>query len=266
MSLAPGRHAGLLVPLFSMPSRKSWGIGEIGDIPIFASWLAQAGQDLLQLLPINEMAVGQRSPYSALTAMAIDPILISVHAIEEFQAIGGEPAMDPAWRGRLAAARRSASIDYGLVRSVKQTALRAAFDEFVRRHEQPGSARAEAFRGWCADESWWLDDYALFRALHARHGDRGWMEWPEPLRDREPRALAHARVDLSHEILYRMWLQWIADSQWHDAKALARPVSLMGDLAFMVDGDSADVWANADSFHLDASVGTPPAAFSEAGQ
>jgi 4-alpha-glucanotransferase len=266
MSLAPGRHSGLLVPLFSMPSRASWGIGEIGDIPLFASWLRDAGQDLLQLLPISEMAVGQRSPYSALTAMAIDPILISVHAVEEFRAIGGERAMDAAWQERLAAARRSRSIDHALVRGVKRPALRAAFDEFVRRHEQPGSARAEAFREWCADQSWWLDDYALFRALHARYGDRGWMEWPEQLRDREPRVLAHARAELSHEILYRMWLQWIADAQWHDAKAQARPVSLLGDLAFTVDGDSADVWANADSFCLDASVGAPPDAFSETGQ
>ena len=147
MSLAPGRHSGLLVPLFSMPSRASWGIGEIGDIPIAASWLRAAGQDLLQLLPINEMAVGQRSPYSALTAMAIDPIFISVHAVDEFRSIGGEAAMDAAWRERLDAARRSPAIDHALVREVKQPALRAAFDEFVSRHEQPGSPRAGALQG-----------------------------------------------------------------------------------------------------------------------
>jgi 4-alpha-glucanotransferase len=266
MSLAPGRHSGLLVPLFSMPSRRSWGIGEIGDIPVFASWLREAGQDLLQLLPINEMAVGQRSPYSALTAMAIDPIFISVHAVEEFRALGGEPAMDAPWREQLAAARRSLAIDHDLVRGVKQPALRAAFEEFECRHEQPGSERARAFQAWCDEQSWWLDDYALFRALHAQHDERGWMDWPAPLRDREPAALARARVSLSREIVYRMWLQWIADTQWHDAKAQSKPVSLMGDLAFMVDGDSADVWAHVESFRLDAAVGAPPDAFSETGQ
>ena len=62
MSLTLARHAGLLVPLFSMPSSKSWGIGEIGDVPLVAAWLRDAHQDLLQLLPINEMAIGQRSP------------------------------------------------------------------------------------------------------------------------------------------------------------------------------------------------------------
>jgi|WetSurMetagenome_2_1015567.scaffolds.fasta_scaffold21926_1 4-alpha-glucanotransferase len=266
MSLTPGRHSGLLLPLFSMPSRVSWGIGEILDIPLFASWLHRAGQDLLQLLPINEMAVGQRSPYSAMTAMAIDPIFISVHAVEEFQALGGLEAMGAAWRSQLGVARRSPGIDHALVRAVKQPALRASFDEFVVRHEQKGTPRAEAFREWAADQSWWLDDYALYRALHAHYGDRGWMDWAAPLRGRDPHALAHARAEHSHEILYRMWLQWIADAQWHEAKARSKPVSLLGDLAFMVDGDSADIWAHAESFRLDASVGAPPDAFSETGQ
>jgi len=150
MSLTLARHAGLLVPLFSIPSTRSWGIGEIADIPLLAAWLRAAHQDLLQLLPINEMAVGQTSPYSALTAMAIDPILISVHAIEEFQSLGGESAMAAPWQERLAAARRSPAIDHALVRSVKEPALRAAFGEFVRRRSRPGrrwrSGRARARR------------------------------------------------------------------------------------------------------------------------
>ncbi|HEX7486952.1 MAG TPA: 4-alpha-glucanotransferase [Vicinamibacterales bacterium] len=266
MSLAPGRHSGLLVPLFSMPSRASWGIGEIGDIPFLTSWLRGAGQDLLQLLPINEMAVGQRSPYSAMTAMAIDPILISVHAVADFQAFGGNSAMGHDWQGRLSDARRSPTIDDALVRSVKEPALRAAFDEFVRRHARPGTARAHAYQTWAGEQSWWLDDYALFRALHVREQNRGWTHWPAPLRHRDSDALASARRELANEVFYRKWIQWIADTQWHDAKTQARPVSLMGDLAFMVDGDSADVWVHSASFRLDASVGAPPDAFSETGQ
>jgi 4-alpha-glucanotransferase len=266
MSIASGRHAGLLVPLFSMPSTASWGIGEIGDIALFASWLRQAGQDLLQLLPINEMAIGQRSPYSALTAMAIDPIFISVHAVEEFRAIGGEQAMDAAWRERLAGARRARAINHGLVRSVKEPALRAAFGEFARSHAKRATPRFDLFQAWRSEQSWWLDDYALFRALHVLHDERGWPDWPEPLRDRRPDAMALARTDLEEEIDYRTWLQWIADTQWHQAKADSAGVSLMGDLAFMVDGDSADVWAHRESFRLDASVGAPPDAFSKTGQ
>ena len=68
---AAGRRAGLLIPLFSCPSAASWGIGEIGDVGTMAAWLAGAGQRVLQLLPINEMAPGQQSPYSAISAMAM---------------------------------------------------------------------------------------------------------------------------------------------------------------------------------------------------
>ena len=84
------RRAGILVPLFSIPSSASWGIGEITDIPRFAQWLARGGQRVLQLLPINEMPEGETSPYSALSAMAIDPQFISVGALEDFAALGGE--------------------------------------------------------------------------------------------------------------------------------------------------------------------------------
>jgi 4-alpha-glucanotransferase len=266
MSLTPTRHAGLLVPLFSMPSSRSWGIGEIGDIPLAAAWLRDAHQDLLQLLPINEMAVGQTSPYSALTAMAIDPIYISVYAVEDFVAIGGAAAMGAGWNARLDAARRAPAIDYPLARAFKAEALGKAFARFTAVEWRRGTTRAGAFRAWAAEQRWWLDDYALFRAIHAREQERCWIEWPAPLRERDAAALEAARHELADEILYREWLQWVADEQWREAKRLARPVSLLGDLPFMVDGDSADVWARADQFRLDASVGAPPDAFSEKGQ
>src|SRR5580692_6044164 len=91
MSDRPGRRqAGLLIPLFSCPSSTSWGIGDIGDLAPLTAWLAGAGQRILQLLPINEIAPGQQSPYSAISAMAIDPIFIRVPDVPEFAAMGGE--------------------------------------------------------------------------------------------------------------------------------------------------------------------------------
>src|SRR5687767_9709796 len=97
----PGsRRAGILVPLFSIPSSRSWGIGEIADIEPMTRWLQSAGQRLLQLLPINEMPPGETSPYSALSAMAIDPQFISLESLEDFVQIGGESAFDASVRQR----------------------------------------------------------------------------------------------------------------------------------------------------------------------
>ena len=75
---ARSRRAGISVPLFSLRSTRSWGIGEIGDIPAVAEWLRSAHQSVLQILPLNELAPAESSPYSALSAMAIDPQFISI--------------------------------------------------------------------------------------------------------------------------------------------------------------------------------------------
>src|SRR4051812_8314251 len=117
------RRAGILVPLFSFPSAGSWGIGEIADIPALAHWLRGAGHRLLQLLPINEMPPGESSPYSALSAMATDQHFIAISRLEDFEEMGGDPALDGALRARLDAIRVAPAILYSEVRAVKQTVL-----------------------------------------------------------------------------------------------------------------------------------------------
>lgn len=311
------RRAGILLPLFSGPSTRSWGIGEIGDLPDLACWMRAAGLDLLQMLPVNEMASGQSSPYSALSAMAIDPIYISLHDVPEFQQLGGESSLSPDTRRRLEAVRRAPRVAYADVRALKDDALRACYARFRAAGAagsgpvtlagsagssshlgQPatgmsggaaagagagdaGSAgsvglaaapwtsgnRVQAWERFVSEESWWLEDYALFRALHERHELRAWWDWDDPaLRAHEPQAVARARADVEDEVRYYQYVQWLADQQWRTARRLVTPVGLFGDLPFMVGADSADVWANQDFFARDLSVGTPPDAFSATGQ
>jgi 4-alpha-glucanotransferase len=260
------RTAGLLVPLFSMPSTQSWGIGEILDVIPMARWLHDAGLGVLQLLPINEMAAGQTSPYSAISAMAIDPIFVSVYAARDFVAAGGEARLDLDGQAALRAARASARIDHEAVRRVKEHALRRAFGQFWDADWIRGTARAGSFATFCAWEEAWLADYALYKALRDRFGGRPWMDWDEPLRSRHPDALDEARRELEAEVLFHQYVQWIADDQWETAREASAPVALYGDFPFMVDTDSADVWAHQDLFRLDASVGVPPDAFSATGQ
>jgi 4-alpha-glucanotransferase len=264
----PGRkrRAGVIAPLFSIPSRASWGIGEIGDLPLFARWLESAGLDLVQLLPINEMEGGQSSPYSALSAMAIDPIFISVEAIPDFASAGGTGALAPETRGQIEEARRAPRVDYALVRGAKQRGLALAFDTFSSRELATGSARAGELQSFVDREGWWLDDYSLFRALHEEHDGRYWREWDPALRSREPDALAAARERVAGRIRYYQYLQWIAAGQWNNARSACGSVSLFGDFPFMVNGHSADVWARQDEFDLDASVGVPTGPGSPEGQ
>ena len=259
------RRSGILIPLFAGPSERSWGIGDIGDLPRLASWLAGGGQRVLQLLPIAEMAPSQQSPYSAISAMAIDPIYIDIGAIPECIAMGAEAALQPIDAAELDRARRSPTIQYSVVRWLKERALRGACDLFVDAEIRRDTDRAKQFARFLSEQAWWVDEYALFRAIHADQQERPWLEWPEALRGRDAAALADARYTLSNDILFRQYVQWIAHTQWADARAASR-VELFGDLPFMVDGDSADVWARQDQFRLDVSLGVPPDAFSATGQ
>src|SRR5581483_7629800 len=191
LDFCTGRHAGVLLPLFSCPSRRSWGIGEIGDLPGIARWLREAGLDLLQMLPINEMASGQQSPYSAMSAMAIDPLYISVEDVPEFYAIGGESSMSPATKAQLDRVRGAHRIAYAEVRQLKSEALGAIYARF--RAAGPNNDRARSFERFQEEERWWLEDYALFRALHEHHDLKPWWEWEPKLANREPQALARAQ-------------------------------------------------------------------------
>ena len=263
---APGRRSGLLIPLFSCPSTASWGIGEITDVAPMTAWLAAAGQRVWQLLPLNEMAPGQQSPYSAVSALAIDPIFIHMPAVDEFRAIGGEAALSGEQRDLLAEVQRAPGVEYQAVRRLKQVAFDAAFERFVGEEWRRDTARARSMGAFLAGQAWWLEDYSLFRAIHAREQERPWTAWPEALQRREPAAMDEARRDLAREVLFQQYLQWLAAEQWRHARARAHGVALFGDLPFMVDGDSADVWARPREFRLDVSVGAPPDAFSVAGQ
>jgi len=262
------RRAGVLVPLFSCTSSASWGIGDIADVEPITGWLASAGLRVLQLLPLNEMAPGQQSPYSAISAMAIDPIFIHLPWVAEFEALGGEGALSPADRETLVEVRASPRIQHERIRRVKIAWLRSAFGRFAEVEWRRDTERGRSLRAYVSEQAWWIEDYSLFRALHAREQERPWTEWPGELQRREPAAIDRARRELADEVLFQQYLQWIAGTQWIDARARAHAngVQLFGDLPFMVDGDSADVWARQHQFRLDVSVGAPPDAFSATGQ
>ncbi|MBM4358136.1 MAG: 4-alpha-glucanotransferase, partial [Deltaproteobacteria bacterium] len=262
------RIAGVTIPLFSLRSTRSWGIGEIPDLPELAAWLATVGVRLVQLLPLGEMSGGETSPYSALSAFGIDPLYVGVEGLRELEGEDATALLTAQDRDTLARARGSSRIDYGAVRWVKRQALARAFERFVDRELAEETERAAAFRAFVLAESAWLEDFALYRALKDHHGGVAWWDWPARLAAREPAALELARRDLARAILEHQWMQFVAHEQWSAARAAlaAVGVEVMGDLPFMVARDSADVWANQAEFDNAVAVGVPPDAFDEDGQ
>ena len=260
------RQSGVGVPLFAIASSQGWGLGEFGDLPMFARWLQEAGQSVVQILPINEMPPIESSPYSAMTAMALDPIYLTMANVPDFAGIGAELVLDGAEQAELRRLRASPRIEYGAIRRLKEKWLRRGFDRFLKLEVSRGSPRAARFDAFAASQSWWLDEYVLFRSLHSLHDEQAWKDWPEPLARADAAAIAAIRPSLEIEMRYRSYLQWLAAEQWAEAKRLSWPVKVFGDLPFMISADSPDVWARQDEFRFDATIGTPPDAFSETGQ
>ena len=261
------RTAGILIPLFSIRSDNGWGVGEYPDLSGICPFLNEARLPLLMVLPLVEAALGQDSPYAAMSAFALDPIYIRLDDVQDFRDLGGEGAFTAEEKAELDKVRKSRTVDYGAVRALKEKHLRRAFDRF---HEW-GAAKSDRvadLENFRAEQKQWLAEYTLFRALKESYKRDWWRNWAPELRDRKPAALKEARERLSFECSYYEYLQWQAFRQLGAARKAANQqgILLAGDLPFMVAEDSADVWARQDEFRFEETIGVPPDAFSADGQ
>jgi 4-alpha-glucanotransferase len=262
------RHAGLLIPLFSIPSNRSWGMGELPDLAILAEWAASAGFDRLMILPLGTVPAGETSPYSSISTMAIDPMYIAMDEVEDFVRAGGRPALSPDAAAALERARASESIRYDDVRRGKGEALEIAFERFLKEDWEHLTTRGAALAAYISRERWWLDDYALFQAASAANPGMPWPAWSDGLATREPQAIDRARRRWSRAVLREQYWQWIAEGQWRQTRARLREqgITVFGDMPFGVGAGSPEVWARPQEFMLDVSTGVPPDAFSATGQ
>jgi 4-alpha-glucanotransferase len=254
------RASGVLLHPTSLPGPH--GSGDLGaEAHAFARWLHDAGQRWWQMLPVAPLGHGN-SPYSAHSAFAGNPLLVSLHRLVED---GLLPARDLRDVPRFPKGR----IDYGAVRAFRERHLRTAFVAFGRHARD--RAQLEDF---CARNAAWLDDFALYTAIKRSRRGKPWTEWEPDLRLRDPAALDRARQMLRADVEEQRFEQFVFDLQWQSLRDECRSlgIGLIGDLPIFVAHDSADVWAHRDLFHLDPQgnptvvAGVPPDFFSKTGQ
>jgi 4-alpha-glucanotransferase len=222
----------------------------------------EAGQSWWQALPLGPTGYGN-SPYQLLSSFAGNGLLISPDLLIEDGLLSASDCEGQEFP--------AASIDYKTVIPFKHRLLETAWQKFLRGERVELKSGFETF---CHEQSSWLDDYALFRAIKARHGDAYYLDWPAELTRREPTALDRARRDLATQIDQFRFAQFMLFRQGARLKehARARGVRLIGDLPFFVSPDSSDVWANPELFLLDQGLrpllvaGVPPDYFSSVGQ
>lgn len=256
------RSNGVLLHPTSLPGR--YGLGDLGDWSYrFVDFLKDTDQSLWQMLPLGPTGYAD-SPYQSLSTFAGNPLLISLERLAE---IGWLTAADLADAPEFPRHR----VDYGWVIPYRTKMLNRAY---VRFSTSAAAEQRDAFEAWCADNSFWLDDFALFVALKENYLLRPWVEWErgEALRDKA--AISIAQTKLADKIAEQKFRQWVFHTQWYALKNYAneRGIKLIGDIPIFVAHDSSDVWTARDLFYLDDAgnptvvAGVPPDYFSEDGQ
>jgi 4-alpha-glucanotransferase len=255
------RLSGILLHVTSLPSYG--GVGDFGPAAYaFVDFLAAAKQRLWQVLPLNPTGYGS-SPYSALSAFAGNPVLISLESLVEDGWIAADKIAGlPGHEG---------PADYEAAYNQKIPLIEEAAANFLDR--APDDWRA-SFQQFCHANISWLPDYAMFNILRRSHDYASWHEWPDELARRHPDAMSKVMNERGRELAIEQVVQFFFNEQWCKLRGYcgARKIRIMGDVAIFVSYDSADVWTNPEMFELDEKLrpirvsGVPPDYFSATGQ
>ena len=256
------RASGILLHPTSLPGE--FGIGDVGPQAFkFIDLLAEAGQTYWQILPLGPTGYGD-SPYQCFSAFAGNTLLISPEKLVEDELLTVEQiATKPDFP--------AGKVDFGAVYNWKNQLLPQAFENF---HHVTSVDLRGKFESFIQDHEWWLDDYALYRAVKKSLGQRAWYEWDEPLKLRYEDALARAAEELYDDIQAEKFYEFLFFKQWAEIKeyAVKNDIKIIGDIPIFIALDSADVWRNQDKFKLNADgsakvvAGVPPDYFSKTGQ
>jgi 4-alpha-glucanotransferase len=250
------RSCGILMHISSLPSK--YGIGTLGKEAFkFVDFLKASGQGYWQVLPVTPTGYSD-SPYQSASTFAGNPYLIDLNLLIE-EGLLTEEEVDLDWGGD------PRYVDYGKLWENRYEVLRKAFARFDR-------SQMETFR---AENSDWIEEYALFAALKTKFDNKPWNEWDDPaVMEHRADAVAYYRQVLVHDIDFHCFIQYEFDKQFRAVKAYANQngIRIIGDVPIYVPHDSVDVWSNQHLFYLDERrnpsllAGVPPDYFTELGQ
>ncbi len=253
------RSSGILLHPTSLPS--PGGIGDFGpQAYAFLDFLAQAKQGLWQILPLSPPGLGN-SPYSAISAFAGNPLLISLERLAEHGWIT---------RDRLKPSSIAHRVDFDAVKAARMPLLRQAAQNFL----DGRAGGRKNFDDFKQENAWWLEDFVLFEVIREVHQDAAWSAWPGELARREPQALHKFGLEYQRQLEVERVIQFAFFDQWRALRHYCRQrgIKVIGDVAIFVNYDSAEVWRHPEIFYLDEDLqpthvaGVPPDAFSATGQ
>jgi 4-alpha-glucanotransferase len=257
--------AGTLVPVFSLRTRKSAGIGDFGDLKAMIDFVASTGQKVLQLLPINDTTITHTwtdsYPYSCISVFAIHPQYANLHALPELKDAKARAEAEKT-RAELNALDK---IDYEKVNDFKINYLRQIFNQ-----EGEKMMKTAEYKAFFQDTKQWLVPYAQYSYLRDKNGTADFNQWPDHQvwDEAERKALADPKTAAYKNVAFFYFVQFVLDRQMQEAHehAKAKDVILKGDIPIGVNRNGCDVWMEPKYFNLNGQAGAPPDDFSANGQ
>lgn len=248
------RRAGVLVPLFSLHSKNSLGIGDLEDLKLVIDWAVKTGNSIIELLPLNELGA-LFCPYESISSFALEPVYLSLSPFSKDKQIKKKIE-----EIKETLTKDSLYVDY----SIKQKKLALLWQIFLKEE----SFLASEFKDFVEKNDYWLKDFALYKVLKEKHKGLPWYEWDQKYQNRDKQELEKFYKTYEKEITFQMWLQWQLYKQMKEVKTYAqrKKILLKGDLPILVSRDSADVWAHQKYFKLEYAAGAPPDVYCAKGQ
>lgn len=257
--------AGTLVPVFSLRTRKSAGIGDFGDLKVMIDFVASTGQKVLQLLPINDTTITHTwtdsYPYSCISVFAIHPQYANLHALPELKDAKARAEAEKT----CAELNALDKIDYEKVNDFKINYLRQIFNQ-----EGEKMMKTAEYKAFFQDTKQWLVPYAQYSYLRDKNGTADFNQWPDHQvwDEAERKALTDPKTAAYKNVAFFYFVQFVLDRQMQEAHehAKAKGVILKGDIPIGVNRNGCDVWMEPKYFNLNGQAGAPPDDFSANGQ
>jgi 4-alpha-glucanotransferase len=250
-------HDGINLPLFSLHSQTSCGVGEYPDLLPLISWCKDLGFDVIQLLPLNDTGP-ETSPYNALSAHALNPIHLGLAHLPQIEHY---PALQKQIQElqHLTTKRR---IPYPQIHKGKRRFLQEYFH-----HVSPSIVNTSDYLEF-VEQNPWLEGYALFKVLKIQEHWRGWEDWNASIKTPSPTTYQHLVKQFHDKITFHIFIQYFCFQQLREVKkqANANEIFLKGDIPILINRESADVWLDPSLFLLQYAAGAPPDVYAKEGQ
>lgn len=254
LTIGERHHHGINLPIFSLHSKKSCGIGEYPDLLPLIPWVRSLGFDIIQLLPINDCGP-DRSPYSALSAAALNPLHLGLARLPFLEQI---PEAEEFLK-KLQNLNGHQRLNYPAIQKARETFLLHYFH-----HIGPQIIASSDYQNFMGNYPW-MSAYALFKAIKMERNWQPWEEWPQELQNPDTGELQHRYREM---ISYHSLLQYLCFNQMKEVKKTAEEAGLFikGDIPILISRESAAVWQNRDLFLLQYEAGAPPDMYAKEGQ